>query len=76
MLLPNLPFEKKTITIGINLIITSMLIDPHMVVIHVQIGKNIVEDILLDERSNVNIMMEELWKRLGLPDPKPTLYTF
>jgi hypothetical protein len=37
-----------------------MVIDPHMVVIQVQVGKNIVENILLDGGSNINIMMEEL----------------
>jgi hypothetical protein len=46
-----------------------------MVVIEVQVGENIVEDILLDGGSNVNIMTEELWKMLGLPNSKPTLYT-
>jgi hypothetical protein len=34
-------------------------IDPHMVVIEVHVGKNMVENVLLDEGFNVNIMMEE-----------------
>jgi hypothetical protein len=34
-----------------------------------------VEDVLLDGGSYVNVMTEELWKRLGLPNPKPTSYT-
>jgi hypothetical protein len=34
-------------------------IDLHMVVIQVYVGKNMVEDILLDRGFNVNIMMEE-----------------
>jgi hypothetical protein len=45
-----------------NPIITSMAIDPHMVVIQVQVGKNLVEDVLLDGGSNMNIMTKELWK--------------
>jgi hypothetical protein len=49
-----------------------MVINPHMVVVQVQVGDNIVEDILLDGGSNVNIMMKELWKMLGLPNSKPT----
>jgi hypothetical protein len=52
-----------------------MVIDPHMFVIHVQVGKNIVQDILLDVRSNVNIMMDEHWKMLRLPNPKLAPYT-
>jgi hypothetical protein len=34
-----------------------------------------VEDLLLDGRYGVNIMMEELWKQLQLPSPKSTLNT-
>jgi hypothetical protein len=39
----------------------------YIVVIHVHVHKNIIEDVLLDERSRVNIMMEELKKWLKLP---------
>jgi len=46
-----------------------------MVVIQVQVGENIVENILLDGGSNVNIMTKELWKMLGLPNYKLTPYT-
>jgi hypothetical protein len=35
-----------------------------------------VEDVLLDGGSKMNIMTEELKKWLRLPNPKPTLYTF
>lgn len=61
--------------IGFNLVIALVVIDPHMVVIQVHVGKNIVEDILLDGGSNMNIMMEELQKQLRFPSPKPTSYT-
>jgi hypothetical protein len=49
-------------------------IDNHMAVIQVQIGKNIIEDVLLDGGSRINIIMEQLILRLGLPKPKPTPY--
>jgi hypothetical protein len=35
-----------------------------------------VDDILLDARSCMNIMTKELRNQLRLPNPKPTLYTF
>lgn len=34
----------------------------YIIMIHVHIHKNIVEDVILDEGSRVNIMMEELRK--------------
>jgi hypothetical protein len=34
----------------------------YIIMIHVHVHKNIVEDVLLDEGSRVNIMMEELRK--------------
>jgi hypothetical protein len=45
-----------------------------MVMIQVHVGKNIIEDILLDGRCGINIM-EELQKQLGLPNPESTSYT-
>jgi hypothetical protein len=45
-----------------------------MAIIQVQIGKNIIEDVLLDERSGVNIITKQLRLRLGLPKSKPTPY--
>jgi hypothetical protein len=46
-----------------------------MVVIHLQIGKNIIDDVLLDGRSCVKILIEQLKFRLGLYKPKPTPYS-
>jgi hypothetical protein len=43
-----------------------MAIDPHMVMTQGQVGKKIIKDILLDGKFGMNIMMEELWKRLRL----------
>jgi hypothetical protein len=52
-----------------NPIIASMAIDPHMAIIYVQVGKNMVEMSYWTKGCNVNIMMEELHKQLGLPSP-------
>jgi hypothetical protein len=43
-----------------KLTITSIAMDHQMVVIHVQVGKNFIEDVLLDGGSGVNIIMEKL----------------
>jgi hypothetical protein len=47
-------------------IFAAMAIDLHMVGIQVQVGKNIVDDILLDGSSCMNIIREELHCKLGL----------
>jgi len=38
-----------------------------MEIIQVQVGKNIVEDVLIDGRISVNIITENLRTKLGLP---------
>ncbi len=43
-----------------------------MEIIQVQIAKNTIKDVLLDDYFRVNIITEKL--RLGLPKPKPTPY--
>lgn len=50
-------------------------IDPHMVVIQIHVRKNLVEDVLLDGWSRLNIIVDDLLKKLGLPTPRLTLYT-
>jgi hypothetical protein len=45
-----------------------------MDVIQMYIGRNIIEDVLLDGWSGVNIIIENLKFRLGLPKLKPILY--
>jgi hypothetical protein len=54
------PRKKNVTMLGPNLIIACMVVDFHMVVIKIQVGKNMVEDILLDGKSSMNIMTEEL----------------
>jgi hypothetical protein len=45
-----------------------------MATFQVQIGKNTIEDVLLDGGSRVNIIIKQLILRLVLPKPKPTPY--
>ncbi len=49
-------------------------INPHMAVIQIHIGQNLVDDVLLGGGSRANIITEDLKKRLGLPFPKPIPY--
>jgi hypothetical protein len=45
-----------------------------MAIIQVQIGKNTIEDVLLDGGSRINIITKKLRFRLGLPKPKHAPY--
>jgi hypothetical protein len=45
-----------------------------MAIIQVQVGKNIVEDVLIDGGTSVNIIINNLKTKLGLPKPIPTPY--
>ncbi len=45
-----------------------------MVVIHVQIRRNFIENVFLDSGGGVNIITEKIWVHLGLSKPKPTPY--
>jgi hypothetical protein len=42
------PRKITIIVLGSNMVIVSVAIDLHMAMLHVQVGNNIVEDILLD----------------------------
>jgi len=53
---------------------TTIKVDNQMVVIQVQVGKNIVEDVLINGGANVNIITKNLKTKLGLPKPRPTPY--
>jgi hypothetical protein len=44
-----------------------------MAIIQVQVVKNIVEDVLLNGGTSVNIIRKNLRTNLGLPKPRPTL---
>jgi len=45
-----------------------------MTVIQVQVGKNTIEDVLLDGGATINIITENLKTKLGLPKPRLTPY--
>jgi hypothetical protein len=45
-------------------------VDNQMVVIQIQVGKNIVENVLIDGGTSVNIITENLKTKLGLPNPR------
>jgi hypothetical protein len=53
---------------------TTIEVDNQMVVIQVQVGKNIVEDVLIDGGASVNIITENLITKLGLPKPRLAPY--
>jgi hypothetical protein len=55
--------------------VSFVTIDLHMEIIQVHVGKNILKDVLLDGGSSVNIIIEDLKKKLGLLLPKPAPYT-
>jgi hypothetical protein len=44
--------------------IRSIIVDPHMAIILMHVGKNLVEDVMLDEGSGVNIITEDLKKKM------------
>ncbi len=58
-------FELDTIAIKV---------DNMMAVIQVQVGKNIVEDVLINGGTNVNIITKNLRTKLGLPKPRLVPY--
>jgi hypothetical protein len=57
--------QANTIVIKVN---------NQMAIIRVQVGKNIVEDVLLDDKASVNIIIKNPRTKLGLPKPRPTSY--
>jgi len=45
-----------------------------MVIIQIHVGKYIMDDMLIDGGSKVNIIIVNLRVQLGLPKPNPTPY--
>ncbi len=54
--------------------IATIEVDNQMVIIQIQVGKNIVDNVLLDGRTSVNIIIKNLITKLGLPKPRPAPY--
>jgi hypothetical protein len=65
---------KKIVPFVIPKVTTTIVIDNHMVVIQIHIGKTIVKDVLLDGGFGVNIIIEQLKLKLGLPKRKLAPY--
>jgi hypothetical protein len=42
--------------------------------IQVQVGKNFIDDVLIDKGFGVDIIIENLWIQLSLSKPNPTPY--
>jgi hypothetical protein len=55
---------------------TTIEVDNQMVIIQIQVGKNILEDVLLDGGASVNIITKNHKTELGLPKPRPFPYHF
>jgi len=45
-----------------------------MAIIHIHVGRNLVDDVLLDKGSNAHIVTKDLRKWLGFISPKPIFY--
>jgi hypothetical protein len=56
--------------------ITTIKVDNQMAVIQIQVGKKIVEDVLIDGGTSVNIIIENVITKLVLPKTRPTPYHF
>ncbi len=54
---------------------TFIKLNNQMVVIQIQVGKNIIENVLLNGRTSVNIT-KNLKTKLGLPKPRLAPYHF
>jgi len=66
--------EKTTISIVLDISTTIIAINNHMALIQVHMGRNMIDDVVLDGGSGVNIITEQLRARLGLLKPKLTPY--
>jgi hypothetical protein len=68
------PSVTTLVEIHSDLYIVAIKVNNQMVIIQVQVGKNIVEDVLLDGRASVNIITKNFITKLGLPKPRPIPY--
>ncbi len=69
---PNIAIKqisKPNVTIVVEtcfeLDIVAMKVDNQMVIIQIQVGENIVEDVLINGRASVNIITKNLITKLG-----------
>jgi len=54
--------------------IATIEVNNKMTIIQIQVGKNTIENVLLDGGASVNIIIENLKKKLGLPKPRLAPY--
>jgi hypothetical protein len=66
--------EEAITSIVLDINTTLVAIDNHTAIIQVQIDRNTIDDVLLDGGFWVNIIIEQLRTKLGLPKPKPISY--
>jgi hypothetical protein len=68
------PNVAKMIETHSKVDIATIKVNNQVAIIQVQVGKNIIEDVLLDGRASVNIIIENLKKKKGLLKLRPTPY--
>lgn len=61
------PFPKPNHLLKPKIIVVLVTINLHMVIILVHLGKNLVEDVLFEGGSKINVIFEDLQKKLDLP---------
>ncbi len=54
--------------------IITIEVDNQMAIIQIQVGKNIVEDVMIDGGASVNIIIKNLETKLGLLKPRLAPY--
>ncbi len=70
----SLPSVATMVETHFELNTTFIKVDNQMAVIQIQVGKNIVEDVLINGRASVNIIIKNLITKLGLPKPRQAPY--
>jgi hypothetical protein len=68
------PSVAKVVETHSKVNIVTIEVTNHMAIVQIQVGKNVVEDVLLDGGASVNIIIENLKTKLGLPKPRPAPY--
>jgi hypothetical protein len=59
-----------------HIIVAATSVDHQIEAIVVHVGKNMVDNVLLDGGSRVNVIVDGLRRKLGLPPPQPIPFNF
>jgi hypothetical protein len=70
------PSVATMVEIHFEINIATIEVNNQMAIIQVQVGKNIIEDVLIDGGVNVNIIIENSKTIVGLPKPRLDPYHF